>query len=104
KSNAPAMKPNRVAMLATLVAFSAAVAVAQRWRGGYTESYVPPNARTAREVESHSTGTPNWTNNPGFDRDSFTFTRIKRQHNHRYGYGRGDWSTDTPDSDLNLSH
>jgi hypothetical protein len=32
--------------------------------------------RTARETTSHSTGTPNWTNAPGFDQDVFTFTRI----------------------------
>jgi hypothetical protein len=69
--------------------------------GGYGgESYVPPDAQTAREVESHSTGTPNWTNAPGFDKDVFTFVRIKR--NRKPGYG-GSWTTDTPDSDLNLS-
>ena len=92
----------KVLFLACVLAFTGVVAVAQRWRGGWTESYVPPHARTAREVESHSTGTPNWTNTAGFERDTFTFARLKRQHNHRFG--RGDWSTDTPDSDLNLSH
>jgi len=49
---------------------------------------------------SHSTGTPNWTNAPGFDKDVFTFVRIKR--NRKWGSG-GSWTTDTPDSDLNLS-
>jgi hypothetical protein len=67
------------------------------WGG---ESYVPDDAQTAREVRSHSTGTPNWTNAPGFDKDVFTFVRIKR--NRKWGTG-GSWTTDTPDSDLNLS-
>src|SRR5215831_7150614 len=30
---------------------------------------------TAREVGSHSSGTPEWTNAPGFEGDVFTFTR-----------------------------
>src|ERR1041384_761306 len=32
--------------------------------------------RTARETDSHSTGTPNWTNAPGFEQDVFTFARV----------------------------
>ena len=51
--------------------------VAQRWRGGWGggESWRPEyeTCRTAREIESHSTGTPNWTNEPGFEKDAFTF-------------------------------
>ena len=30
------------------------------------------DVHTAREVASHSTGTPEWTNAPGFQRDVFT--------------------------------
>lgn len=79
------------------------VALAQR-RGGrrawWGESSVTDEIRTAREVESHSTGTPVWTNPTGFERDVFTFTRVRYLHN---GGGRGGWSTDIPDSDLNLS-
>jgi hypothetical protein len=69
--------------------------------GGYRgESFIPDTAQTAREVESHSTGTPNWSNPRGFEKDVFTFVRVKR----RYGNGNGGpWSTDAPDSDLNLS-
>lgn len=50
--------------------------------------------RTAREVASHSTGTPEWTNPPGFEKDVFTFARIlfksdgKRGPDER-GWGRG---------------
>jgi hypothetical protein len=68
--------------------------------GGWGESYVPDDATTAREVPSHSTGTPNWTNAPGFDKDVFTFCRIRRNRKPSSG---GMWATDTPDSDLNLS-
>ena len=32
--------------------------------------------RTARETDTHSTGTPNWTNQPGFEEDVFTFARV----------------------------
>ncbi len=73
-----------------------------RWRGGFGESYVGPETRTPREIESHSTGTPEWTNPPGFEDDAFRFARLRYTHNRRAG--RGGWSTDTPDSDLNLSY
>lgn len=80
------------------------VLLAQR-RGGWgrwRESYVDDSAQTAREVENHSTETPMWQNPPAFTRDVFTFARIKYDHGGRGG--RGGWTTDTPDSDLNLSY
>jgi hypothetical protein len=77
------------------------VALAQR-RWGWGESRISEACRTAREVPSHSTGTPIWTNAPGFDKDVFTFVRVKRGRT-PYSTG-GSWSTDTPDSDLNLSY
>jgi hypothetical protein len=62
--------------------------------------------RTARETAVHSTEPANWTNAPGFEKDVWTFARIK------YKYGAGSlvsdsasqlgWITDYPDSDLNL--
>lgn len=59
--------------------------------------------RTAREIASHSTDTPNWTNAPGFEKDVFTFVRVLyRRGSYRSGSGWG-WVTDFPDSDLNLS-
>src|SRR5262249_15584564 len=57
----------------------------------------------AREVPSHSTGTPNWTNEAGFEKDVFTFTRIRRDRTSRGSWRAGDWWVDFPDSDLNLS-
>ena len=73
------------------------------WRGGDRhESYDNP-----RQIPQHGYDengelreTPNWTNTPGFEKDVFTFVRIKRSGG---GWSGGPWSTDTPDSDLNLS-
>ena len=86
--------------------------MAQPWRGGrggrgggvYTEGGVPitDDIQNPRELASHSTGTPMWTNSPGFEADTFTFVRVRRE---RAPYsGGGNWATDTPDSDLNLSY
>jgi hypothetical protein len=65
--------------------------------------------RTARETVSHSTDTPNWENPKGFEKDVFTFARIKfysQTTTMRYqGYGgRLSWWVDYPDADLNLSY
>ena len=63
--------------------------------------------RTARETPSHSTGSLNWTNPPGFEKDVFTFARIIYQPNTSPGVRRVPgpvrWVNDYPDSDLNLS-
>ena len=88
--------------LAGLLAFVAVVSELT-FRG---EGWLPnaDSVKTAREVDSHSTGTPVWTNSVGFERDVFTFARIRFQ---RAPYGTrsgGNWHTDFPDSDLNLSH
>ena len=65
--------------------------------------------KTAREVASHSTGTPEWSNPRGFEKDVFTFARaiFKVGPNSAYGYGQGrrlGWWVDFPDADLNLSY
>ncbi len=65
--------------------------------------------RTAREVVSHSTGTPNWTIPAAFRKDVFTFARsiFKVGPNLVQGYGRGrrlGWWVDFPDADLNFSY
>jgi hypothetical protein len=61
--------------------------------------------RTAREMPSHATGTPEWTNQAGFEKDVFTFVRIKYTVDGKYGFGHTleRWKIDAPDSDLNLS-
>lgn len=74
------------------------------WRG---EGGGDTRTQTAREIGSHSTGTPTWTNPGGFEKDVFTFTRIRYSSGGGYGgyYRRGPgWTTDLPDSDLNLSY
>ncbi len=59
---------------------------------------------TAREVTPHSTDVPVWTNAPGFEKDVFTFCRL-RYVSAYWGRRRslGSWTTDFPDSDMNLS-
>src|SRR5579859_244424 len=102
--------------------FGAAVAQRSgRWRWGagggdtgvvYTEGDVPVNVdtvKTARETASGSTGTPNWTNEQGFEKDVFSFVRIiYRRASNGSGISRTSswrgWITDYPDSDLNLSY
>jgi hypothetical protein len=83
------------------------IVMAQRWRGrwGGGEGWTPDfeTCRTAREIPSHSTVTPNWTNGPGFEKDVFTFARIRREEEHYSSARAGTWWTDFPDSDLNLS-
>jgi hypothetical protein len=76
-----------------------------RMRGwGGEGGWIGEDTRTAREVAQHSTETPVWTNPKSFEKDVFTFVRI-RYDNGRFGYGGGSgWGTDTPDSDLNLSY
>src|SRR5437867_3952243 len=64
--------------------------------------------RTARQTDSHSSGTPMWTNTPGFEQDVFTFTRVIFQSapDPRRSWGRLRWLgwwVDYPDADLNLS-
>ena len=71
-------------------------------RRGWGRSWVGDDVRTAREIPTHSTGTPIWDNPVDFEKDVFTFTRIRYS---RGGFGRGGgWSTDLPDADLNLSY
>jgi hypothetical protein len=82
---------------------------AQPWRGGGWgggEHWYPEfdTCRTAREAPSHSTGTPNWTNTAGFEKDTFSFARIRRDRGGPRWSGAGSWWTDFPDSDLNLSY
>lgn len=115
----------RLVLVLFLFSLIVGVALAQRrprwggWGGGggdtgftTTEEGVPVNVdkvRTAREIASHSTETPNWTNAAGFEKDVFTFVRvIYRRASDGSGISRSSsrigWITDFPDSDLNLSY
>src|SRR5207248_1234739 len=72
----------RFSLIWSIFLLAAAIALAQRWRGrwGGGEGWSPEfdTCRTAREIPTHSTGTPNWTNETGFERDVFSFARIRR--------------------------
>ncbi len=100
------MKRWQTALLA--LAVLTGVVLAQRGfrggRGGFRGGWGWSRAEgyhTPREMVQHAGETPNWTNAPGFEKDVFTFARIRRA---RTPYSRGGpWDTDTPDSDLNLS-
>jgi hypothetical protein len=117
-----------ILLLGAWTALGASVCLAQfprgGWRGGSdaneddTGSLVRTEGsgivdenvvRTARETMSHSTGTPNWSNPRGFEKDVFTFARaiFKVGPNLAPGYGRGrrlGWWVDYPDADLNFSY
>lgn len=94
-------------ILLVLIVMLGGVIAQQRWfrsgfgggrgrRGGFD------SARTPREIEQHGGyETPYWTNIAGFNKDVFTFVRIKRESG---GYSGGPWWTDTPDSDLNFAY
>jgi hypothetical protein len=65
--------------------------------------------RTARETQSHSTGTPVWENPRGFEKDVFTFARVIFRSNPSNANRRGfqtrlGWWVDYPDADLNFSY
>lgn len=106
---------NRKRLLALLILLSvfASATFAQRWGRRfsegpvvYTEGGVAVDERTvktAREIASHSSGTPEWTNSAAFARDVFTFCRIIRDRDPNRYDRSGNWITDFPDSDLNLS-
>ena len=105
------MKRRRLAQILALFLVLCALVMAQRrsrggFGGGGDGGYGGDGVRTAREMPSHSTGTPVWENPRGFSKDVFTFARIRYSSGYGGGfYGRGgSWTTDAPDSDLNLSY
>jgi hypothetical protein len=103
----PRFAMRRNAFILILVLSCAGVLLAQRYRGRRDgEGWLAEDApvRTAREVPTHSVDMPAWTNTPGFEKDVFTFVRI-RYKRHPYGWRSGGYCfTDFPDSDLNLSY
>ncbi|MHB8521275.1 MAG: DUF4159 domain-containing protein [Limisphaerales bacterium] len=63
--------------------------------------------RTAREAPWRSAPIPTWTNQFGFEKDAFTFARVRYTRLTRsrtVWWNGGYWYSDSPDSDLNLSY
>lgn len=67
---------------------------------------VPPaNPRTSREALLDPNEVPNWKNPQGFEKDVFTFVRLRYENGGRQGRRNPHrWATDYPDADLNLSY
>ena len=85
--------------------FAGGLLLAQRGFFGGGQIYVPAGTRTARELGTRSTGTPEWRNPRGFEQDVLVFARLRYDAAPRPpGRRRGGWSTDLPDADLNLSY
>src|ERR1051326_6288240 len=92
--------------------FGTTLFAAERWRNSYGwgdhEGWFEgiDTAKTAREAPFHSGPVPSWTNSLGFEKDVFTFARVRYS---RLSPGAGVWwkggywFSDSPDSDLNLS-
>jgi hypothetical protein len=96
----------KLAFVFVILLLTLGFVLGQRWRGGYGgDPYYPEfdSSPTARGVPAHSTEIPNWTNAPGFEKDTFTFARIRYERTDYARWGGGFWWTDSPDSDLNLS-
>ncbi len=91
------MKKRRFLMLLSCFAIAAAVGVAVAQRRGD-----PYGGRVPQRV-----GVPEWRNDPEFEKDVFTFVRIRYGSYSGRGYGGwrhgGGWRTDWPASDLNFS-
>ncbi len=96
--------------LAGVILVGVNLSLAQRFRNSNQgEGWIVngDSIRTAREAPFHSTEVPNWTNAPGFEKDLFTFARIRYTRLTRGGrvwWNGGYWYSDYPDSDLNLSY
>jgi Domain of unknown function (DUF4159) len=65
--------------------------------------------RSTRGVMRESVELPTWTNEQGFEKDVFTFVRIRysaagRRASNGLWLGSRRWRTDFPDADLNISY
>jgi hypothetical protein len=79
-------------LVVALVAITATIVMGQR-RGGW------------RFDSGDRGGVPEWSNEPGFEKDVFTFVRVIYSSGWGgRGRGGGGWRTDWPDADLNFSY
>ncbi len=95
------------ALLLPILLSCATLLLAQRyryWGGGEGAISEDSAIRTARDAPTHSVDMPTWTNRPGFNKDAFTFTRLRYTRNPYRSRAFSHCFTDFPDSDLNLSY
>ena len=93
-------RPRTLLVVSAVLLGAVSLCVAQ-WRNRADTS-----SKTARDLPFDSVPTPEWTNDPAFGKDVFTFARIKYQSKpvrRRGNSGAGVWEIDCPDADLNLS-
>ncbi len=55
------------------------------------------------DITTDRRGVPRWDVEPRFEKDAFTFARVRYESYGGRGWGGGGWRTDYPDSDLNFS-
>lgn len=101
------MKLPRFVVLFALVLLAGTVVFAQRSyrRGGYGGQGYGDGSDP--RGDQNSVETPRWTNAPGFEKDVFTFVRIRYSTGGRsrwHPYGSSRWRTDYPDAELNFSY
>ena len=91
------MKTRRVFILLTLLVFVGSTFIWGQYRSGRSRG------RRDRNSESDRAGVPEWKIDSKFQKDVFTFARVRYSSG---GWGRrgGRWDTDMPDSDLNFSY
>ena len=90
------MTPRRLALFAVVLLAGAAVFAQFPFR----RSRGPVDLNDPRAAQ-HGPPTPGWKYEPGFERDVFTFVRIRYASGS--AWGRQKWITDWPDADVNLS-
>jgi hypothetical protein len=86
------------ALIFGLLLLVGGIAGAQRWGRG---RYYRDDLHNAREEMPDA---PTWTNRAGFEKDVFTFVRVKYESDNPRGWSGGGWHTDVPESDLNLTY
>ena len=96
------------ALLALAIFCARTCAFAQEGRLQQIRPQQPGQPLSARDFAQHSEETPLWKNPAGFERDVFTFVRIRYSSGGGGGGFRGfrgsrKWATDFPDADLNFS-
>ncbi len=92
------MNAHRKWIAALLLAALAGTVCLAQWRGG--------GRRGSGALEGRG-AVPEWSNEPGFEKDTFTFVRVEYDSGYGRGWGRGGgggWRTDYRDADLNFSY